>query len=407
MNDLPRVARLYVVGVLLAALIAGTAGILLAPPRLAHAPIALLLLLCATIAQQFKVKSPKHQSYYTTTIFFFAAATLLHPGYVVVIILAAHAVESLRIHTRWYIQAFNVANFLLCSMAAGAIFGLGQPGHSDGRALLFAVLAGVAFVGLNHLLTALVITWARGVPISRAGTMDWENLGTDLALMSVGALGSLLWLTNPWLVPLCLGPLFLIYRSLLVPSLREEARTDPKTELANMKHWNQLAQAEVERARRFRRPLSVVLADFDLLRDVNNQHGHLVGDQMIRRVADAIRAALREYDVPARFGGDEFAILMPETTLAEAMTVAERIRRGVQSIVLKSTDGSSPAASVSVGVALFPGDGRSASDLLAAADRAVYQAKALGRNRVCAFADPEAESARPLRIPAAARREAS
>ena len=404
MSDLPRVARLYVVGVLLAALIAGIAGVLLAPPRLALAPIALLLLLCATIAQQFKVKSPKHQSYYTTTIFFFAAATLLHPGYVVVIVLAAHAVEWLRFRTRWYIQAFNVANFLLCSMAAGAIFGLGQSGHADGRAVLFVALAGLAFVGLNHLLTALVITWARGVRISRAGTMDWENIGTDLALMSVGALGSLLWLTNPWLVPLCIGPLFLIYRSLLVPSLREQARTDPKTELANMKHWNQLAQAEVERARRFGRPLSVVLADFDLLRDVNNRHGHLVGDQMIRRVADAIRGALREYDVPARFGGDEFAILMPETSLAEAMTVAERIRRGVESIVVKVADGSSPAASVSVGVALFPGHGRTASDLLAAADRAVYQAKALGRNRVCAFAD---ESLRPIRIPAAARREAS
>ena len=367
MSDLPRVARLYVVGVLLAALIAGIAGVLLAPPRLALAPIALLLLLCATIAQQFKVKSPKHQSYYTTTIFFFAAATLLHPGYVVVIVLAAHAVEWLRFRTRWYIQAFNVANFLLCSMAAGAIFGLGQSGHANGRAVLFGALAGLAFVGLNHLLTALVITWARGVRISRAGTMDWENVGTDLALMSVGALGSLLWLTNPWLVPLCIGPLFLIYRSLLVPSLREQARTDPKTELANMKHWNQLAQAEVERARRFGRPLSVVLADFDLLRDVNNRHGHLVGDLMIRRVADAIRAAMREYDVPARFGGDEFAILMPETTLAEAMAVAERIRRGVESIVLNIADGPSPAATVSVGVALFPGHGRTASDLLAAA----------------------------------------
>ncbi|HVS07091.1 MAG TPA: GGDEF domain-containing protein [Candidatus Dormibacteraeota bacterium] len=407
MNDLPRVARLYVVGVLLAALVAGTAGVLLAPPRLALAPIALLLLLCATIAQQFKVKSPNHQSYYTTTVFFFAAATLLHPGYVVVIILAAHAVEWLRVRTRWYIQAFNVANFLLCSMAAGAIFGLRQPGHGNGRAVLFAVVAGLAFVGFNHLLTALVITWARGIPISRAGTLDWENLGTDLALMSVGALGSLLWLTNPWLAPLCLGPLFLIYRSLLVPSLREEARTDPKTALANMKHWSQLAQAEVERARRFGRPLSVVLADFDLLRDINNRHGHLVGDQMIRRVADAIRAALREYDVPARFGGDEFAILMPETALAEAMTVAERIRRGVESIELQIADGSNLAASVSVGVALFPGHGRTASDLLGAADRAVYQAKALGRNRVCAFADPDAESLRPIRIPVAARREAS
>jgi len=232
-------------------------------------------------------------------------------------------------------------------------------------------------------------------------------LGTDLALMSVGALGSLLWLTNPWLVPLCLGPLFLIYRSLLVPSLKEEARTDPKTELANMKHWNEVARAEVERARRFRRPLTVVLADLDLLRDINNRHGHLTGDQMIRRVADAIRGALREYDVPARFGGDEFAILMPETTLAEAMTVAERVRRGVEAIALKLSDGLTVGASVSIGVAQLPGHGRTASELLAAADRAVYQAKALGRNRVCAFTERESDTVRPIRIPSSPRREAS
>jgi len=127
---------------------------------------------------------------------------------------------------------------------------------------------------------------------------------------------------------------------------------------------------------------------------------------MIRRVADAIRASLREYDVPARFGGDEFAVLMPETTLPEAMAVAERIRREVESIVLKSGDGSVPA-SVSIGVALFPAHGRTASDLLAAADRAVYQAKALGRNRVWAFAEREDENVRPIIVTAPSRREAS
>src|SRR5205807_9516182 len=296
---------------------------------------------------------------------------------------------------------------LLCSLAAGALFSAGLHGQPAGaaRSALFALLAGLVFVGLNHLLTALVIMWARGVPISRAGTLDWDNLGTDLALMSVGALGCMLWLANPWLVPLCLGPLFLIYRSLLVPTLQEEARTDPKTELANMKHWNQVAQAEVERARRFDRPLSVALADLDLLRDINNRHGHLLGDQMIRRVADAIRTALREYDLPARFGGDEFAVLMPETTLSEARTVAERIRQGVEAIELRLSDGTPVKASVSIGRALVPSHGRGASDLLAAADRAVYQAKALGRNRVAAFADVDGERLRPVRVPSSARRE--
>jgi len=409
MADLPRSARIYITGVLAVAVVGGGVGVLVAPPHPQLAPVALLLLVAATIAQQFKVKSPKHQSYYTTTIFFFAAALLLRPEYVIAIIIAAHGVELLRVRYRWYIPAFNVANFILCSMAASAVFTAGEArfGPGGGWPVFFAVLAGLVFVFLNHFLTALVIMWARGVPIARAGTLDWENVGTDLALMSVGGLGCLVWLTDPWLVPVCLGPLFLIYRSLLVPTLREEARTDPKTELANMKHWNQVAQAEVERARRFDRPLSVALADLDLLRDLNNRHGHLLGDQMIRRVADAIRTALREYDLPARFGGDEFAILMPETALPEAITVAERIRKGVEAIELRLSDGTPVRATVSIGVALFPADARSAAELLAAADRAVYQAKALGRNRVSAFADLERERLHAIRVPSSSRREAS
>lgn len=400
MGDLPRRAQIYIAGVITIAAIAGALAVVTSPPRLERAPIACLLLVSATIAQQFKVKSPKHQSYYTTTIFFFAAALLLRPAYVIAIILTAHVAELVRVRYRWYIPAFNIANFVLCSFAASGIFNLGSTGTPDsgGGSAFFAVLAGMAFVTLNHLLTALVIMWARMVPLSKAGTLAWENIGTDLALMSVGALGALLWMTNAWLVPLTLGPLFLIYRSLLVPSLKEEARTDPKTELANMKHWNQLAEVEVERARRFGRPLSVALADLDLLRDINNKHGHLLGDQMIRRVADAIRAAVREYDVPARFGGDEFAILMPETGLREALAVGERIRGGVEAIELKGPDGSRVVVSLSLGVASFPESGGSAAELLAAADRAVYQAKALGRNRVCAFSEPGSATVRPLRV---------
>ena len=393
MAQLPPRAQTYVSTVIALAIIAAIAGTIMAPPRLERLPIALLLLAAATIAQQFKAKSPKHQSYYTTTIFFFAAALLLRPAFVVAIITVAHLAELVRVRPRWYITVFNIANFLLSSLAASAVFWLGH-GRGAGLTVLDAALAGCVFVALNHLLTALVITWARNVPIHKTGTLDWENLGTDVALISIGALGALLWLSDPWLTPLTLGSLFLIFRSLLIPTLKEEARTEPKTGLANMKHWNEVAQVEIDRARRFGRPLSVVLADLDLLREINNRHGHLVGDQIIRRVAQEIRAVLRDYDLPARFGGDEFAVLMPETTLAEAMRVAERIRQGVEAIAV---DGTSAPVSLSVGVALFPAHGRTSADLLAAADRAVYQAKALGRNRVSSFADADSEKLRALR----------
>jgi diguanylate cyclase (GGDEF)-like protein len=325
----------------------------------------------------------------------------LRPALIAIIVIGAHAAELTRVRYRWYIPAFNVANFLLSAFLAWAIFVMtdSTAGTASGSLLVAALVAGAAFVALNHGLTALVISWARNVPLSKTGTLEWENLATDVALVSIGGLVALLWLSDPWLVPLTLGTLFLIYRSLLVPNLKEEARSDPKTQLANMKHWNEVAGTEIERARRFRRPLSVVLADLDLLRDINNHLGHLVGDQMIRRVAEEIRAAVRDYDLAARFGGDEFVILMPETTLSDALTVAERIRQGVEAIELPSSAEHRPRISLSIGVALFPANGRTVADLLAAADRAVYQAKAAGRNRVCAFSEPENEKVRALRNP--------
>src|SRR5207237_10198227 len=136
-------------------LFGGMASLLVARPRLLLGPQAFVRLVAATIAQQFKVKSPKHQSYYTTTIFFFAAALLLRPGYVIAIIIAAHAAELLRVRYRWYIQAFNVANFILCSMAAGAIFAAGESGNSlrGGRAVGLAARCGSGVAMLNHVST--------------------------------------------------------------------------------------------------------------------------------------------------------------------------------------------------------------------------------------------------------------
>src|SRR2546428_6885904 len=193
MADLPRAARLYLGAVLATASLAAVLGIIVVPARLALAPVALVLLGCATVAQIFKLRSPKHQSYCPTMIFFCAAALLLHPGYVVASIVVAHAVELLRVRYRWYIQAFNVANFLLCSLAAGTVFSAGLQGHAagDARAPLFALLAGLVFLGVHHVLTALLVMWARGVPPPRARRFDWDNLGTDLALMSVGAPGAM------------------------------------------------------------------------------------------------------------------------------------------------------------------------------------------------------------------------
>jgi diguanylate cyclase (GGDEF)-like protein len=387
MRELPGKARAYLIAVFAIATLLTAVSVLLARPVLSGLPVALAILVLATAVQQFKVQSPKHQTYFLTTIFFVAGALLLSPLELVAAIVVSHLVELQRARYRWYIQAFNIANFAVAGLMARAVFTLGMPeSWTPGPGVaLKALAAGLVFVLVNHLLTALVILWARRVPIKQAGTLSLENVVTDLALATLGVLTALVWALDAWLAPLCLAPLFLIYQSLRIPGLREEARTDPKTGLANMKHFNEACTIEIDRARRFRRPLSILMADLDHLREINNTRGHLVGDQVIRRVAEAIRRALREYDLAARFGGDEFAVLMPESRLNDAVAVAERVRREVETVSYPGANGEPVAVTVSIGVAQFPRDGKTAAELLQASDRAVYQAKAFGRNRVFVF----------------------
>ena len=125
------------------------------------------------------------------------------------------------------------------------------------------------------------------------------------------------------------------------------------------------------------------MADLDLLRDINNSYGHLAGDAVLKGIAEVFRMHLRHYDVPARFGGEEFSILLPETSAEEAMEIAERIRREVAARAFDVETSSQPIrATMSIGVAAYPRDGQDANELIHQADLAVYRAKLQGRNRV-------------------------
>jgi diguanylate cyclase (GGDEF)-like protein len=122
------------------------------------------------------------------------------------------------------------------------------------------------------------------------------------------------------------------------------------------------------------------MVDVDCLREVNSAHGHMAGDRALVAVAEALKRATREYDVAARFGGDEFCVLLPETDLAGALVVAERIR----ALVEESTQGDDMPVTVSIGAVSHRGEGPGAEQLLAIADRAAYEAKASGRNAIAA-----------------------
>jgi len=339
----------------------------------------------AAVAQLFVVRTPRNQSYHTTIVFLIPAAMLLPPELVVLMGVVQHIPEWLKNRNAWYIQIFNICNWTLASLAAWASFHavleLGSSSHL--RFALAGLAAAGAMVAVNHVLMAPMLYLARGHSIRDSGLFSFPSLSTDLVLAMLGVATAAFWQDNPWLISFAVAPLLLIHRSLSVPQLQEEARVDPKTGLFNARHFAVALTEELTRAQRFERPLSLVMADLDLLRDINNTYGHLAGDAVLQGIAEVFRAQLRHYDVPARFGGEEFAILLPETPPEQAFEIAERIRRTVAERAFDVSTSSDPIhATISIGVAAFPRDGADANELIHQADLAVYRAKLQGRNRV-------------------------
>lgn len=163
--------------------------------------------------------------------------------------------------------------------------------------------------------------------------------------------------------------------------LERLAVTDGLTGLFNHRRFQEALQSELLRCERHKRPLAVLMLDVDFFKRVNDSMGHPAGDELLRRLGEVLSADLRQTDLISRYGGEEFAVLLPETTKAEALQVAERMREAVE---LKINQGKTwtQVITISGGVATFPEDGATAEAVLDAADRALYIAKRQGRNRV-------------------------
>lgn len=159
---------------------------------------------------------------------------------------------------------------------------------------------------------------------------------------------------------------------------------DEHTLLYNARYLRRVLREEVERARRFSHSLSVLFFDLDLFKTVNDTHGHAAGTALLAEVADLLIGSLRTVDVPVRYGGDEFVIILPETLKPAAIDVASRLRDAITRWEFLRGMALSVHVTASFGVATWPDDAQTAEALLHAADRAMYEAKQSGRNAVAA-----------------------
>ncbi|MGH2542787.1 MAG: GGDEF domain-containing protein, partial [Ardenticatenaceae bacterium] len=172
-----------------------------------------------------------------------------------------------------------------------------------------------------------------------------------------------------------------------VRRLKRLATWDSVTHLLNRPAIMRQARVELSRATRAEKPLSIIMMDIDHFKNVNDRYGHLAGDQALRSVADMIRQNVRPYDAVGRWGGEEFLLVLPETTVEQAVDIAERVRTFIAttSIELSSAD-AGLLLSVSLGVSqVIPEEPESLDKVLSRADAALYQAKGEGRDRVCAI----------------------
>jgi diguanylate cyclase (GGDEF)-like protein len=164
--------------------------------------------------------------------------------------------------------------------------------------------------------------------------------------------------------------------------LEHEARTDHLTGIANRRQFSYLAEIEIDRAIRDRREVSVLLLDIDCFKQINDTYGHKTGDRVLRQLAELCSHTLRESDVVGRIGGEEFALLLPESNMAQALELAERLRWAIATDAVRLDSDESIHITVSIGVSTLCADVRTIEGLLAAADVALYEAKNGGRNTV-------------------------
>lgn len=327
---------------------------------------------------------------------FFAGVLLLPPPLLVALIVISFGHE-------WYVvfhgraiafrKVFSAATVVLGSGAAVALliaFAPDGPPYitalNSATGLLVLVGAGFVYWLVNYALVVGAIAATNpDKPIRNALGNPSDQL---IIAGSIGlgcAIGVVI-LHLPWWTPVLLITVLAVHLGLLLPQLRAASQTDSKTGLIDPTWWQTIAGRELDRARRLRSTVAVLMLDLDHFKLVNDRYGHLAGDSVLREVSDTIRRTVRGYDLVGRWGGEEFAVLLPGLTMGESLDAAERIRAGVAALTVITQDRTNSEVEItgltlSAGVGVYPYTATELSPLLLATDDALLRAKEDGRNR--------------------------
>jgi diguanylate cyclase (GGDEF)-like protein len=329
------------------------------------------------------------------TVWVLPVAILLPPVYAMVTVIPLQVLTLIRVYRGVvYRRVFTVAAIAICYGAASLVFRAfpaSFAGSSIGtgtHALTFTVAVAICEIigGRGHQLLVVGGIKLTDPTVKFADLeLNREALQGDLAEFDLGVLITVVVSVNAVLAVFAVPTVLLVRRFMMHAQLLAQSRVDTKTGLLNASTWEAEASVEIARAVRTGSPLALALVDIDHFKLVNDTYGHLVGDKALRAVTDALRSQLRVYDLAGRFGGEEFAILLPNAREVDALAVAERLRRHIATMIVpvNDNDESGPCVklTISVGVAALDGVSRELTDMLAAADSALYYAKETGRNK--------------------------
>ena len=373
--------------------------------RLADLVKFLLLLCCGMISVAFTPRIMYNFPGLTrdfSTVWVIPIAILLPPVYAAIVPIFFLATLHLFVHRGVpHRMVFTAASISLCYAAVSVLFRwlpssfagphLGTSWHALTWALAVAACEILAGRGQHFLIFGAV---KLSDPKVRLRDMDLtlQALETDFLKVDLGVLITLAVALSPAMVIVALPTVLLVRRFLEHDVLVAQSRIDSKTGLLNVSTWENEAEAELSRASRTLSPIALALVDIDHFKDVNDTYGHLVGDRVLKAIAQALTSQSRDYDRVGRFGGEEFVLLLAQTTEDDACKIAERLRGHIEALSVPVDD--RPGAplvqvTISIGVtAVAKGEKHELTDLLAAADSALYYAKQAGRNRV-AVAPPQ------------------